>query len=36
MTKIEALELALLNVRNYNDRMYLQFLIKVERRKTNE
>jgi hypothetical protein len=33
MTKIEALELALANVRCYNDRMYLQFLINVERRK---
>ncbi|WYV99458.1 hypothetical protein NoPa_00119 [Pseudomonas phage vB_PpuM-NoPa] len=33
MTKIEALEYALQYVRNYNDRMYLQFLIAVEKRK---
>jgi hypothetical protein len=33
MSKIEALEFALENVRNYNDRMYLQFLINVEKRK---
>lgn len=33
MTTIEALELALLHVRNYNDRMYLQFLIQVEKRR---
>lgn len=33
MTKIEALEFALKHVRNYNDRMYLQFLIAVEKRK---
>lgn len=33
MTKIEALELALTHVRNYQDRVFLQFLINVERRK---
>jgi hypothetical protein len=33
MTKIEALEYALLHVRGYSDRMFLQFLISVERRK---
>jgi len=33
MTKIEALEYALQRVRNYNDRVYLQFLIAVEKRK---
>jgi len=33
MTKIDALELALTHVRSYPDRMYLQFLISVERRK---
>lgn len=33
MSVIQALELALVNVRCYNDRMYLQFLISVERRK---
>lgn len=33
MTKIEALELALTHVRGYQDRMFLQFLINVEKRK---
>ncbi|WYV99284.1 hypothetical protein KoPa4_00116 [Pseudomonas phage vB_PpuM-KoPa-4] len=33
MTRIEALEFALQHVRSYNDRMYLQFLIAVEKRK---
>jgi hypothetical protein len=33
MTKIEALELALSLVRNYNDRMFIQFQIAVEKRK---
>lgn len=32
-TKEQALELALEHVRGYNDRMYLQFLISVEKRK---
>lgn len=35
MTKIEALEFALLHVRNYHDRCYLQFLLSMERRKQN-
>jgi len=33
MNKIEALEFALLHVKGYSDRMFLQFLISVERRK---
>ena len=32
-TKVEALELALEHVRDYNDRMFIQFLIEVEKRK---
>jgi hypothetical protein len=36
MSKIEALELALLHVRNYHDRCYLQFLLSMERRKTHD
>ena len=32
-TRVEALELALEHVRGYNDRMYLQFLISLEKRK---
>jgi len=33
MTTIEALTFALSHVRNYEDRVFLQFLINVERRK---
>lgn len=32
MTMIQALEFALLHVRNYHDRCYLQFLLSMERR----
>lgn len=34
MNTQQALEAVLPHIRNYNDRMYIQFLIQVERRKT--
>lgn len=33
MTTQQALEAILPHIRNYNDRMYIQFLIQVEKRK---